>query len=242
MINEGSIADTLQARGLMVVGFVVRDGFEANKYLAFIGIEKDGQNKQIPSNKKLNTIKSELSLTGQDVEFILVNALSRDLESAVRATMLHTFGSFVRNAFLSIDAAGAHVWLVPKKLIEPDVRQKIHEKLSVLIAGFDLAFGTLQLTNDENTPSKYACLTTLRTIAPADAASLQTALQSRGFSVPSTTWIVHRLDALRKAHQVIRMKNGNYAVSLETIRALGTKKNRKSPDISRLLALARQPR
>ena len=57
--------------------------------------------------------------------------------------------------------------------------------------------------------------------------------------MPSEGWMAHMADSLRKSGLVVRLKSGKYALSLAGLMALGSAKNAKSPDISRLLDLAR---
>ena len=49
-------------------------------------------------------------------------------------------------------------------------------------------------------------------------------------------------DAMRKNNLVLRRHDGTYVLSRKALELLGTRKHRRSPDVGRFLALARQGR
>ena len=102
-----------------------------------------------------------------------------------------------------------------------------------------LKLGVVSLTTDEVLPSKLAILTIIRAEAPVAPQRILELLSAKGLSVPSMDWLSRQLDAYRKSGDVVRLATGSMALTKKALHVLGTKKNRASPDISRLLAMAR---
>ncbi|MCV9997585.1 hypothetical protein OE766_04945 [Pararhizobium sp. YC-54] len=239
MLNESQIYHILSERGLPLSGRIISDIFDETHFYVFVVTERDENNHQVPSNRKLDLIANEFKNNSMNIEFILTGADNRDVEAGVRASLLHSFGDFVRNSFLSVVARSAHIWIEPKGPIPANVLSEIKDKLKILLDSFGLSLGELYFTSAENLPSKFACLNIIRLIAPADLPAIADKLKSKGFSVPSHAWMSRMLDNLRKSGLIVRLKSGGYALSMNALKSLGTAKNRNSPDITRILALAK---
>ena len=239
MISGPDLEKRLIAAGIPVSGSAIRDSETGNSFHVFVEVGRDSRGRQVPSNGQLEAEKEQLREIGVLVDFVLTDAMMRDAEAGLRATLLHSFGSMVRNSFLAKDGRNAFVWVVPKRQISDAELDEVSAKARILLTEVGLELAHLTLTTGENLPSKTRCLTMLRLVAPVSSGALAAHLRSAGFVVPSDDWMMRRLDGLRKAGQVVRLKSGLYAVTLQTLRGLGTVKGRASPDLSRLLALVK---
>ncbi|MBB2804732.1 hypothetical protein [Xanthomonas arboricola] len=239
MFDVREIEKFLLSAGIPVSGSAIRDVEEGSRYYAFVEVRRDPRGRQEPSNAVLDAAGATLRESGIFVDFVLADGTMRDAEAGLRATLLHSFGGAIRNSFLSSTTRDAFVWIVPKRQLGDVELDAISAKAKVFLSEVGLTLKSLTTTTGENLPSNTRCLAMLRRVAPATSLKLTQLLREKGFVVPSEDWMTRRLDALRKAGMVIRMKSGNYAISLQALKALGTSKHgRDSPDVSRLLALA----
>lgn len=238
MLDDTAVQKMLLNISPPVHGTVVSDVNRKGHFYAFVEVSRDKDNKQVPSNLVLQDAKQRIKAQGVEVDFVLLDARQRDAEAGLRATLLHSFGSHIRNAFLSTEKADAIVWIDTKQELDAELKKAVAEKAVIFLkeTGFELK--GIEVTSDSNLPSRTACLRIIRTSAPIALATLEEKLRDRGFTVPSVDWLTRRLDSMRKAGLVIRLHTGDYVLSLASIRAMGTSKNRQSPDIERLLALA----
>lgn len=239
MFDEKKVQDFLSERGVIAAGRIAKDAFKANRFVVFVDVERDKENRQVPSNKLLNGIKEEILKEGVTVEFVLTDANQQDIEAGFRASILHSFGDFVRNAFLTIDGNNVVAWIAPKVKIQADVLPGIEDRTKLFLSNYELELSALEFTSDANLPGKFVCLQVARLKSPATVSELTLALLEKGFAIPSENWTSRVLDSLRKSGFVIRQKSGKYVVTLAGLKALGTQKNRRSPDVGRMLALAR---
>jgi hypothetical protein len=239
-MNDATIIETILNKSeISLSSSIIPDGYESRRFYVFVDIKRDGNNLQIPSNYKLSNAGNALKELGIEVDFILTDAHQQDIEAGIRASLLHSFGDTIRNAFLSTDKQTAYIWMVPKGHVSETDLSVIHKKLTVYLDLVGFKLGSIYLTNKENLPTKTVCCRNLRKIAPADLTKLRDTLRAEGFTVPSDSWMSHMADNLRKNGLIVRLHNGSYALSFEGLRALGSSKTRKSPDIFRLLDLAR---
>jgi len=241
MQAEELVSHIVERAGLVPVGPVVsgRDS-QSPIYYVTLRVARDASGKQVPSNRSLHAVANELKAQGITVEFILTYEESQDVERGLRATILHSHIDQIRNLFVSIQATRADVWIEPKGGIEADVLMAIHDRAEAFLRLVEIELSSVKLTTEEILPSKLALLTTIRHHAPASLTVIAADLGRRKLTVPSPDWLHRRLDALRRAGQVVRLGTGEYTLTEDSLKALGTAKNRTSPDIRRLLALSRR--
>ena len=239
MSNSNLIIEELANRGLAANAEPIRDPVDPNRYFVFLRVEFDERGRQVPNRNAIDTAVAALTERGLAVEILLIDTRTLDIESGARASLLHAYPEAVRNVFLSIARQGVSVWIDAKRSLDDQLRKSISARLSVFLDQFDLAVHSLATLGEGNVPGKLALLSAIRFAAPATPESLITRLQSNGFTVPSVDWLMRRLEAHRRAGDVVRLHDGAYALTAATIRALGTSQRGRSPDISRLLALAR---
>lgn len=239
--GQAALHARLAELGISVVGSIVEDADQHGGYFVRVAVTRDGENLQQPSNRRLNELKAIFASEGMRVEFLLNDSQGQDIEAGLRATLLYAFPAAVRNAFLSVDNRAARVWVEPKHALDEAELRLIERKAGDYLEGVGVHLHKLVVTSDENLPGTLACLTLLRQLAPVSVQDLKAQLERR-FTVPSEDWLKRRLDALRKAGKVVWIADGTYACSLDALRGLGSARGARSPDISRLLALARRGR
>jgi len=240
MLNSDELKVYLENLGIAVEGTIIEDVSKASGYLVFVTVTRDTNNLQQPTNRKLHAIRNELAQEGTHVEFMLKNSYALDIEAGLRATLLHHHIDAIRNVFFSADKKGAHVWIEPKRKFTEEETVDVTRRSTVYLASLDLNLVTLRTTIDENLPTKFVCLKMIRQMSPIHIESLMAQLVAADFTVPSVDWLLRRIDSIRRSGLLVRLSNGSYVLSLEGLRSLGTTKNRRSPDIARLLALARR--
>lgn len=239
MLSENELTTFLSEAGIPLAGMVI-SGFETDVSFVFVRVTRDRDNRQQPTNLLLHDAKRRLSERGSNVEFLLVDNDSQEIESGLRATLRHSFDKEIRNVFLSWEGKKGKIWIEPKYAYEEHVERSIREKIHVYLSQVEIELDSIVRTTGENLPTMLACLSRIRHLAPVTEQLLETDLVSRGFSIPSRDWLRRRLDSMRRNGRIIRLANGSYALTLSSLRALGTIKGRTSPDIKRMLALARR--
>ncbi|MEL6369487.1 MAG: hypothetical protein AAFR03_02100 [Pseudomonadota bacterium] len=235
-----TIRDQLKQHDLNVAHVVERRDVDKNAFFAFIRIKKDKRGFQVPSNSRLSEIARQFAEIDVEIHFILRSSDIDDIEGGVRATLLHSYGKYVRNAFLSVHGAAGEVWIEPKT---QEIQSKLNEVERTLESYFGNTFIVLdrvRLTTKERLPTDTALLSSIRQLSPCGLEHLKDALGIRGFSIPPDGWLSRSLDRLRKRGHVVRRKDGQYALSIQGLRSLGTSKTRMSPDVRRVLALSRR--
>jgi hypothetical protein len=239
MLNSNEITAFLQERNIVVSGVPIKDKEIENRFFIFTAVSRDSENRQIPSNKKLDEARQQLAEHSVIIEFLLTNPQSRDIEAGLRATLLHSFGNDLRNIFLSLEKSKASIWLDPKRNLETGTLKLIEEKSRIFLKEFEIEIQSVSLTTNENLPGLLISLRAIRQTAPVDLPTLSQELVRRGFTVPSEDWLRRKLDQMRKTGKVARLEDGRHVLTLSSLRELGTVKGRSSPDVQRMLAIAR---
>lgn len=240
MLSLRKIEELLVSRGLTLSGPLAKHDGDSKSVFVFINISRDIDGHQKPSNLYLKKIRDEFETQGVKINYILNNNSDYDLVSGLRATLLNAFPDHVRNAFLTLDRRSAVVWIVPKVSGIREIKEKITSRVKTYLENADIALEAIRLTVDENLPTRTAILSELRIAAPATTEVLIFRLTEKGFTEPPKDYVNRHLDALRKSNQVVRKKDGNYCLTANALKVLGTVKRRSSPDITRLLDLARR--
>lgn len=237
MVNNDLLQMILNQYQIEISGAPILNAEQPDHIYLYVHVKRNSANRQVPSNTKLHAAKKSFIEQGVTVDFLLFDDSMRDTEAGLRATLLHAFGGDIRNVFLSIDGKIAHVWVDPKRQLNDAIKRDMSQKAIAFLSQLDLELGVLASVVGENLPGTLALLKAVRQVAPVNATELKSYLLGRGFIVPSEDWTMRRLDTIRKAGRLVRLKNGKYVLSLRCIKELGTEKNKRSPDIARLLAL-----
>lgn len=242
MTDNLDIVAVLEQEGISVVGKVIRDSVGSDHSFVYIPVSRNAEGHQVPSNRSLLHARAMLKERGIAVEFILNDAQSQNIEAGVRATLLHAFGDDIRNVFLSVGRGNADVWVEQKRPFDDVMRAAVAKKATIFLTEVELELRALLFTNDENLPGKLALLKAIRLTAPAANVHLKAELLKRGFSVPSDDWLKRKLETLRKSDSIIRLASGSYVLPTKSFDSLGTVRQGRSPDVTRLLALAQKCR
>lgn len=232
------IARILSKHSILPTGDKVADPDGKGLTYIFVEVGRDSKNRQVPSNAVLKTVQDELSRRRKKVEFILVDARSRDLETGLRATILSRHGSDVRNVYMSVVGKKVSVWIEPKRRLSDAKVAAIKSLAGVILEAAGLVVDAVILTTGAGLPSRTVCLQQLRLLSPANPTAVADALKARNLRIPSEDWMKRRLDSMRKRGDTVRNPDGKYSLSATALRNLGTKKDRTSPDIRRLLEIA----
>ena len=236
---DENILKCLLDAGIKIVGNIVQDIEDKNKIFVHIPVFRDSKNKQNPSNKQLKHAEKSILQIGFNIEFLLSDSEFNHIESGLRATLFLDYEPYLRNIFLSFKEKSAYVWIEEKKEIPDDVRELVEKKSRLYLSNLDLKLESISNTVTSNLPGKLACLNTIRRLAPAVIAEIEDDLIHREFVIPSRDWLSRRLDALRKDGSILRLTTSTYVLSQKSLLNLGTSHEGKSPDLSKLLALAR---
>ncbi len=220
-------------------GTIFRDEGTDGVYFVPVEVARDSENRQTPSNLRLKEVRDRLAVGGIKIEFLLSDPRTRDIEGGLRATLLHRFGDSLRNVFLSLEKSQGIVWLDTKHVLNDSELFEIKRHGTIYLDGVDIKIQALLSTSGSNLPSNLVCLDLIRRFSPISMSHLKSELVDRGLTVPSDDWLARRLDALRKLGKVVRLTDGSYALTILALRELGTVKGQRSPDVARLLAVAR---
>ncbi|MBO9380116.1 hypothetical protein GG804_25440 [Sphingomonas histidinilytica] len=237
-----SISAIVLSHGVKLAGEVVLNPSIQNGVILSVAIERSPSGRQLPTHKQLADIKSSLSNIDVYADFILIDSSLKMMEEGLRASLIASFPEIIRNSFLNIIEGIAHVWIDTKREIDANDHRRVNEHVAVYVDLFNVRGKQVHFLSSENIATNTEILSIIRRYSPVSCERLQEALISRGFAVPSLDWINRRFDALRKAGLLIRLPDRNYALTSEALHRLGTTKNRNSPDLGRLLALARGKR
>lgn len=243
MSDKSSMVRSLLAeRGIPTAGSVIKDAQEGNHYFAVVSISRDDSGRQSPTTRKLQDVASELAASGINIKFIESEPQTADVEGGLRAALVSAFNSLSFSLAVAIDGKRATVWMeVDDAPQNPEFAAEIRSKINDYLDAFEIADRAIQIYGPENFPSITACLRVIRKMAPVQSDVLSNELRSAGFTV-SAEWLARRLDALRRSGRVVRLRTGAYVLTADSLQRLGTIKGRSSPDIVRMLALARRTR
>lgn len=236
--QEKRIYEVLSSIGAEVIGRIVasNDGI----FYLRIAVASAGD-KQVPSNSTLLKTKKLLETEGIAVNFLIYDRLTQDIEHGLRTTLLLSFNDHIRNAFIATEKNNVNIWFEQKNAqFDEDTLLQIREKARIYLSNINLELNSISSLNSLNTPSKTAILNAVRIASPGTIDSISDILRSKGFDIPSEDWIKRKVDVLRKSKQILRLSNGCYALTLQTLKLLGSHVSRNSIDIQRFLALARR--
>jgi hypothetical protein len=225
--------------GLKLASAIVSNPLVEGGYFVPITITREGH-VQKPSGRELAKLRDEAAAVGYAIDFLLTDPNTRQIEEGLRASFISSFPDFIRNSFLSIEYGKAIVWIDKKRDLNKDEHVRLESHAKTYVSLFGLREAIVHITSDLNLATNTEILTIIRGLAPASCEAVRDVLLERSFDVPSLDWINRRFDAMRRARLLVREPDRTYILTLEALRRLGTLKNARSPDVSRLLALARR--
>ena len=240
MSDVDNIAAYLIEYGLVLSASIIQNPLDESSYYVFVQKNISDRGAEEPTRAAIERMRGQLQSKGHHVEFILTGGSYRDAEAGVRALVTSILPELVEGCFISVEGRTATIWVTPKRSLQQDEHQVLNESCSTYIRSLKLIYGGINFTPSDNHPSKLVCLKIIRTHAPVCLDQIISLARAKAFDVPSAEWMSKNLDNMRKSGQVIRLKNGAYALTLDALKSLGTAKDASSPDIARLLDLARR--
>ena len=238
MTATEQIKQLATSRGLILQGEIIPNPLVEGGYFVPVIIRRHAE-RQVPSGRELGALRDQAAALGYHVEYLLADEDRRQIEEGLRASFLSSFPNLIRNTFLSIEEDNAVIWIEKKREITQEEQERVEHHAKTYVSLFKLRKATVHIAGDSNVATNMEILGLVRGRAPATCDGIREALIERGFAVPSLDWINRRFDALRRAGLLIRRPDRTYALTLEALHRLGTLKNSRSPDVARLLALAR---
>lgn len=240
MENDSFIKQTLLAYGVNLIGELTPDKIVDDGVLAFIEVNRSDVGSQVPSNFQLRKIIEFFENEGIFVQLVLVENGAEDIQASIKSMVFRYFPELIKNVSASFDNKGVIVWLEPKHKFEEYEMLLLEKKMQQLLDVLNIKLLGVKFINVENLPTKTALLKYIRQYAPITQAILAVKLTERKFVIPNDDWLSNALDSLRKSQFIFRNKKGDYIVTFIGLVALGSDKDRRSPDINRLLDLARR--
>lgn len=241
--DSGRITELIAAAGVPLAGAVIKDARPGSYYFAIVSIVRDEEGRQEPSARRLEEVRAGLLELGFSVEFVSTDPLSVDIEAGLRAALTSSYGESVGSVAIALYARRATVWVELADAVGTQTfEEAVEAKVRLYFASFGITELTIVVASRANLPSVTVCLRAIRQLAPATSEALRARLTTLGFEVPSEEWLAHRLDAMRRSGRIVRRRDGSYVLTADALQRLGTNKLRTSPDVIRLLALARRAR
>ena len=208
-------------------------------HIVHIEARIDRRGRQIPSNYMIATAEK----AAIDAHGVIVVVVSRgdidDVLLSIKSMLMRRYLDIVRNVYCHIEGSGVTVWVEPKASLSYEQVGDLTEEVEAVIGSFDLKLKAVISISDVRLPNDSVILSMIRQAAPVGADDVVTVMTGRGFELPEDDWLTRRLDRLRKRGLVVRLKDGRYVLTRRGLLALGSGKNRSSPDIGRILDLAR---
>lgn len=239
MGKSEDIAKAFEERGITLVGTVVRDR-GADRHLVFVTVDVDDAGAQTPTNHSIARVERRIEAEFGNITVVLVHRGNEDIASSIKSLLIRRYPDQIRNVFSSVDRDLVSVWVEPKTATTKEMSEEMRDLVAGLIEHFQLELLDFINTTELNLPSETACIGALRRMAPIVVPDLLVELENLGFEVPGEEWLVRILDRWRKKSLIHRKSNGQFVLTVRGLRALGSGKNRRSPDVGRALEMARR--
>jgi hypothetical protein len=239
--KKKEIEDVLTSCQLALAGPIAANYEDPNSFIAFIVSSEDDNGVRRPSRAQTRAAQAFLSLKNYKLSFVYVNGNSFDLDSTLKKFLLDELSNFVRNSFTTETNNKINIWVEPKQSLSEDQYYEIEQSLKLFTRNLSSKDLEINFTKKKNTPSATVIISTIRTMSPVQIKDLSDKLEAKGHEVPNEVWLRHSLDKLRKSGFIAWRKGDYYFLTIQGLNALGTEKNRRSPDVVRALELARSP-
>lgn len=240
MNDTAQIVTLLKDADIPVVGAIVSNPSNPQSYFVPVRLTRRSDGGQSPSGRALALARSNLVALGYEIDFILIDETAENVEESLRGSLISSFPEDVRNSFFSHEKGRPQAWVEFKKQPDAETLRRLQEHLRKFAESFSLPGLFMIQLGETHTATKMEVLAVVRQLAPIDIVTLAKELESQDFSVPSLDWVKRCLDVLRRSALVLRRGDGAYVLTTEALSRLGTRKDRRSPDVRRLLALARR--
>lgn len=242
MLDEKPILSALSERNIRLAYPLLQDHSEQARVIAFVDVHYDSDGIRRPSERYIYDIKNDFLAKGVYIDFVAVSARLSSLEEELRFVLINNVGRLVRNSFLSLDQKNANIWIVAKHNLSPAERGEVHALARDFLRQKGINLSGFEFSNEVNLITKTGCIAIIRSFAPMSQDKIRFEIEKRNFVVPSDNWLSRMLDNIRKSSFIMRKGNGDYVLTLAGLRASGTVKTSRSPDVRRMLELGKRSR
>lgn len=237
-MNIKQIHQLLKDRRVEGVESIIAHPGRGGAYFVFLRLDGVPKSRQLSSAARSRLARDILTTKGISVEFVLADSRLFETETGVRAIVSAAVAVPSEQVFVVVKEDRATVWIGVTLEIEDDKLALMEGLLGKYLSDQGYQLEGLRTALPKERPGKLVMLKVVRHLAPVRSDELSARLNELGFEVPSTQWVEKRLDALRQARLLVRLRDGHYALTAQCLLFLGTGKTRSSPDVARLLALA----
>lgn len=203
---------------------------DQDAYLLIVDRETD--------RRKIKMLLSDLRDRQIRVHLSFASVRDNPFEVAIRESVASRFGEAIYDISISTSPSGSAVSIThyeSDRVSSEDIRNHVRE----MAALFGIDSIRLSISERALKPSVTEFLQLARVSAPATCEGLQDLIQQRGYPRPDLEWINHQFDLYRKKGFLVRRDDRSYVLTLAGLLALGSGKGRYSPDVRRVLDLAR---
>ena len=240
MSSIDRIKEIVVDAGLSLAGEIAANPTAERTFFIPVMMKDTVKGHRNPSGKLLADVRKTLLEEGFIAEFLLKSDAYRNAEESLRHSLISSYPNLIRNSFLSGMDGLTQVWLETKKTLNQPNVERIEIHVQEFARRSSIKKIKVNLLNEIQTPTKIELLSAVRQIAPASLVDLRQDLVDRKLEVPSTDWLTRKLNSLKKDGLVVLTSAGDYVLTLDALRRLGTSKGRKSRDVVRILALGRR--
>ena len=239
-MDSEQISEILVQHGVALAGTPIHSPAAANAIYLPLRTSKDAMGKRSPSHKTLATLRETLEAAGYIPEFLLIDPSEKMVEEGMRASFLSSFPSMIRNAFVTASPDNADVWVETKTQVSAEGKERLQAHAERYFSQLGSRWVRFHIISESEVASNTEILSTIRRHAPVGCEELKEELERRGFEVPSLDWVNRKFDTLRRTGLLVRRQDRMYVLTAAALHRLGTRKDSGSPDIGRLLAMARR--
>jgi hypothetical protein len=159
--------------------------------------------------------------------------------NAIQESISNVFSNDVEGVTIIKSGGTYHVFVLASSNSN-DITKRVEDHVERIRLLFDAPSVSVKVDLDAGKPTATEFLATARRKAPATCEAMQSELAARGFPGLSLEWVNHQFDRLRKGNLLHRQPDRTYVLTHAGLQALGSGKGRNSPDVMRLLDLARR--
>jgi hypothetical protein len=190
-------------------------------------------------NSKIRKLQANLELEGIGLQVGYYGESADVFRSALTESISKVFGSQIEGVTV-FRSGGAYQVVIFADSDSGTLAAEAEEHVNQIRRLFDNPPVALRVELDVNKPTAVEFLFMARRKAPVICETMLEELSSRGFQGLTLEWINHQFDRLRKGGLLHRQGNRTYVLTQAGLQALGSGKGRNSPDVTRLLDLARR--
>jgi hypothetical protein len=230
-----------KAENVEVIGELTNDPDTDGSFIAFIELRRDKRGYQRPSKLTLSKLSNTISDLNARIDFVLIQNKRIDMTSSVKTALEQRLPRLVNNVFINEKKSVFEVWIEPRQRLSEDEMRDVQSVVSELFSVLRVKNHRIIYTTSAKLPTPTSVLSAIRTLAPASPTQIEDFLKIKGFEIPNRIWTERMLDRLRRSERLLRLaQTQKYVLTLNTLKLLGSRKDRMSPDVVRALDLARR--